>query len=187
MGSISFANYQTLKLFPSFNSFLHSKQPCIVSLYHHSHKVIPSLSLPKRSSFRRAAGLIANSVPSRNGNYTVGDFMTSKEDLHVVKTTTSVDEALEALVEKRVTGFPVIDDDWKLVGVVSDYDLLALDTISGSSQNDATMFPNVDSSWKTFNEIQKLMSKNNGKVVGDLMTPSPLVVHETRSLEDAAR
>lgn len=23
--------------------------------------------------------------------------------------------ALEALVEKRVTGFPVIDDDWKLV------------------------------------------------------------------------
>ncbi|XWS54774.1 hypothetical protein CRYUN_Cryun10bG0118200 [Craigia yunnanensis] len=187
MGSITFANYQTLKLFPSFNSFLHSKQPCIVSLYHHSHKVVPSLSLPKRSSFRRAAGLIANSVPSRNGNYMVGDFMTRKEGLHVVKTTTSVDEALEALVEKRVTGFPVIDDDWKLVGVVSDYDLLALDTISGSSQNDTTMFPNVDSSWKTFNEIQKLMGKNSGKVVGDLMSPSPLVVRETTNLEDAAR
>lgn len=69
--------------------------------------------------------------------------MTRKENLHVVKTTTSVDEgiidtyftifmlsfsfftvnfvlnssiaALEALVEKRVTGFPVIDDDWNLV------------------------------------------------------------------------
>lgn len=70
--------------------------------------------------------------------------------------------ALETLVEKRITGFPVIDDDWKLVtlvipytqielfnsfiryleylimviivlqvGVVSDYDLLALDSISG--------------------------------------------------------
>ncbi|XP_021289385.1 CBS domain-containing protein CBSX2, chloroplastic-like [Herrania umbratica] len=187
MGSISFANYQTLKLFPSFNSFLHSKQPCIVSLYHHSRDVVPSLSLPKRRSFRRAAGLIANSVPSRNGNYTVGDFMTRKEDLHVVKTTTTVDEALEALVEKRVTGFPVIDDDWKLVGVVSDYDLLALDSISGCSQNDTTMFPNVDSSWKTFNEIQKLISKNNGRIVGDLMTPSPLVVRESTNLEDAAR
>ncbi|XP_022763421.1 CBS domain-containing protein CBSX2, chloroplastic-like [Durio zibethinus] len=187
MGSISFANYQTLRLFPSFNSFLHSKQPCIVALYHHSHKVEPSLSIIKRSSFRRAAGLIANSVPSRNGNYMVGDFMTRKQDLHVVKTITSVDEALEALVEKRVTGFPVIDDNWKLVGVVSDYDLLALDSISGSSQNDTTMFPNVDSSWKTFNEIQKLISKNNGKVVGDLMTPSPLVVRETTNLEDAAR
>ncbi|XVF01288.1 hypothetical protein REPUB_Repub04eG0074900 [Reevesia pubescens] len=188
MGSVTFANYQTLKLFPSFNSFLHSKQPCIVSLYHHSHKVVvPPLSLPKTTSFHRAAGLISNSVPSRNGNYTVGDFMTKKEDLHVVKPTTSVDEALEALVERRVTGFPVIDDDWKLVGVVSDYDLLALDSISGSSQSDATMFPNVDSSWKTFNKIQKLMSKNHGKVVGDLMTPSPLVVCETTNLEDAAR
>ncbi|PPD93297.1 hypothetical protein GOBAR_DD09781 [Gossypium barbadense] len=160
-----------------------------VSCFSGTMALAPSLSLPKPKdgSFRLAAGLITNSVPSRNGNYTVGDFMTRKEDLHVVKATTSVDEALEALVEKRVTGFPVIDDDWNLVGVVSDYDLLALDSISGSSQNDTTLFPNVDSSWKTFNEIQKLMNKNNGKVVGDLMTPSPLIVRETTNLEDAAR
>ncbi|XP_074587565.1 CBS domain-containing protein CBSX2, chloroplastic-like [Curcuma longa] len=63
-----------------------------------------------------------------NGVYTVGHFMTKKEDLHVVKPSTSIDEALELLVENRVTGFPVIDDDWNLVGVVSDYDLLALDS-----------------------------------------------------------
>ena len=31
------------------------------------------------------------------------------------------------------------------------------------------------------------MSKNNGKVVGDLMTPSPLLVREITNLEDAAR
>ncbi|KAI5661111.1 hypothetical protein M9H77_20434 [Catharanthus roseus] len=43
--------------------------------------------------------------------------------------------ALETLVDKRITGFPVIDDDWKLVGVVSDYDLLALDSISGCIQS----------------------------------------------------
>ncbi|KAI3451408.1 hypothetical protein Pfo_008073 [Paulownia fortunei] len=59
--------------------------------------------------------LIANGVPPKNGVYTVGDFMTRKEDLHVVKSTTTVDEALEMLVENRITGFPVIDDDWKLV------------------------------------------------------------------------
>lgn len=63
MGSIYFANYQTLKPFPSFNSFLHFKQPCIVSLYHHSNKVQPSLSLPRGSSFCRASGLISNSAP----------------------------------------------------------------------------------------------------------------------------
>jgi hypothetical protein len=66
--------------------------------------------------------------------------MTKKEGLYVVKANTTVDDgnyyfffdyelfcllilffreyffaALEALVEKRITGFPVIDDDWRLV------------------------------------------------------------------------
>ncbi|KAF8404986.1 hypothetical protein HHK36_009881 [Tetracentron sinense] len=135
---------------------------------------------------------MSNSVPLKNGIYKVGDFMTRKEDLHVVKTTTTVDEAfvstaLEALVENRITGFPVIDDDWKLVGLVSDYDLLALDSISGGGRTDSSLFPEVDSTWKTFNEIQKLLSKTNGKVIGDLMTPAPLAVRETTNLEDAAR
>ncbi|KAH7688575.1 CBS domain-containing protein [Dioscorea alata] len=126
---------------------------------------------------------------SANSNdfYTVGDFMTRKEELHAVKPTTSIDEAIRTLVEKRITGFPVIDDDWTLVGVVSDYDLLALDSISGSGQIDTSLFPEVDSSWKTFNEIQKLLSKTYGKVIGDVMTTNPLVVRETTNLEDAAR
>ncbi|KAG2712508.1 hypothetical protein I3843_04G120500 [Carya illinoinensis] len=143
--------------------------------------------------FRRSLALAAtrtlmsNSVPPRSGVYTVGEFMTGREELNVVKPTTTVDEALNALVENRITGFPVIDDDWKLVGLVSDYDLLALDSILGGTPNDTSLFPEVDSSWKTFNEIQKLLSKTNGKLVGDLMTPAPVVVRETTNLEDAAR
>ncbi|GER30906.1 inosine-5'-monophosphate dehydrogenase [Striga asiatica] len=139
-----------------------------------------------------ASGLLANAAS--NGVFTVGDFMTKKEDLHVVKSTTTVDEALEMLVANRITGFPVIDDDWKLyepvnlqVGLVSDYDLLALDSISGTGKTDTDMFPEVDSTWKTFNEIQKLLSKTNGQVVGDVMTPAPMVVHEATNLEDAAK
>ncbi|KAL6498244.1 CBS domain-containing protein cbsx1, chloroplastic [Orobanche gracilis] len=138
-------------------------------------------------SVAAASELIANSASSKNGIYAVGDFMTRKEELHVVKSTTTVDEALEMLVENRITGFPVIDDDWKLVGLVSDYDLLALDSISGTGRTDTDMFPEVDSTWKTFNEIQKLLSKTNGQVIGDLMTPAPLVVRETTNLEDATR
>ncbi|KAK0581128.1 hypothetical protein LWI29_010303 [Acer saccharum] len=177
------------RLCGAVNSFPHPSLPCTVA--------VPS-PLPKRHRLRffhdpaalSGNGLgvgVNNSVPPRNGTYTVGDFMTRKEDLHVAKTTTTVDEALEALVEKRITGFPVIDDDWTLVGVVSDYDLLALDTISGGNQNDTSLFPEVSSTWKTFNEIQRLLSKTNGKVVGDLMTSAPLVVRETTNLEDAAR
>lgn len=40
---------------------------------------------------------------------------------------------------------------------------------------------------QTFNEIQKLLSKTYGKVIGDVMTTNPLVVRETTNLEDAAR
>nr|GMC57692.1 CBS domain-containing protein CBSX1, chloroplastic-like [Ipomoea batatas]GMC60102.1 CBS domain-containing protein CBSX1, chloroplastic-like [Ipomoea batatas] len=113
--------------------------------------------------------------------------MTGKEELHVVKPSTSVDEALDALVENRITGFPVVDDDWKLVGVVSDYDLLALDSISGTGRADVDIFPEVDNNWKTFNEVQMLLNKTNGKVIGDVMTPAPLAVRESTNLEDAAR
>ncbi|XP_042507506.1 CBS domain-containing protein CBSX1, chloroplastic-like [Macadamia integrifolia] len=146
-----------------------------------------SVRLHKPCVVAGSGALMANDVPPRNGVYTVSDFMTRKENLHVVKPSTPVDEALEALVKNKISGFPVIDDEWNLVGVVSDYDLLALDSISGGGLSDTSMFPEVDSSWKTFNEIQKLLRKTNGKVIGDVMTPAPLVVRETTNLEDAAR
>ncbi|CAL9190574.1 unnamed protein product [Musa hybrid cultivar] len=144
-------------------------------------------SLDLSVAVARNGALSTNSAPQSNGVYTVGDFMTKKEDLCVVKPSTSVDEALELLVENRIAGFPVIDDNWNLVGVVSDYDLLALDSVSGSGRVETSMFPEVDSTWKTFNEVQKLLGKTNGKVIGDVMTSAPLVVRETTNLEDAAR
>lgn len=151
-----------------------------------------SLHLSRKTSgaavIRRCSTtLMANSTPSKSGVYTVGDFMTKRDQLKVVKPSTTLDEALECLVDNRITGFPVVDDDWKLVGVVSDYDLLALDSISGTASADTSMFPEVDSSWKVFNELQKLLSKTNGRVVADVMTQAPVVVHETTNLEDAAK
>lgn len=138
------------------------------------------LHLPKST-------LMATDVPPKQEVFTVGDFMTRKENLFVVKPTTMINEALEALVANRITGLPVVDDDWKLVGVVSDYDLLALDSISGAGRTETGFFPQVDSTWKAFNELQKLLNKTNGKIVAEVMTPSPLVIRETTNLEDAAR
>ncbi|KAM7261678.1 hypothetical protein ACFE04_020755 [Oxalis oulophora] len=56
----------------------------------------------------------AATATAKNEGYRVTDFMTKKDHLFVLKPTTTVDEALEALVDKRITGFLVIDDDWKL-------------------------------------------------------------------------
>ncbi|KAD4888185.1 hypothetical protein E3N88_20258 [Mikania micrantha] len=206
----------TLSQSPSATVF-HHQLPCIISHQSRISTISSSFLLPvyRRSTLivaAAAATLTGNSVPQRNGVLIVGDFMTQKDELHVVKPSTTVDEgiallrtnlsinsissallidfnptALEILVKHRITGFPVIDDDWKLVGVVSDYDLLALDSVSGATRSDMDLFPEVDSTWKTFNEVQKLLSKTDGKVVGDLMTPAPLVVRESTNLEDAAR
>ncbi|XP_056160865.1 CBS domain-containing protein CBSX1, chloroplastic-like isoform X2 [Syzygium oleosum] len=197
MGSFSFTSpLHSMQLFglASFSDKNHELPRTYLATYRCNRRSFdfPGGNLSRRR-YRQSVPVAAvgasvtNSVQPRNGAYTVGDFMTRKEYLHVVKATTTVDEALEMLVEKRITGFPVIDDDWTLVGVVSDYDLLALDSISGGSQGDANIFPDVDSSWKAFNRIQRLLSKTHGKVVGDLMTPAPLVVRETTNLEDAAR
>ncbi|KAM0039638.1 putative CBS domain-containing protein [Helianthus debilis subsp. tardiflorus] len=169
----------------SFLQLLHPQFGYATVFYHHQLPSHPSLSSSRRPTLIYAAA--SATLPPRNGALNVGDFMTRKDELHVVKPTTTVDEALEALVKHKISGFPVIDDDWNLVGLVSDYDLLALDSVSGSARSDTSMFPDVDSTWKTFNEAQKLLSKTDGKVVGDLMTPAPLVVRENTNLEDAAR
>lgn len=113
--------------------------------------------------------------------------MTPQDELIVAKTTTTIDEALELLVQNRITGLPVIDEAGKLIGVVSDFDLLALDTISGNRPSDSSLFPKAGNTWKAFKEIQKLISKTHGRTVGEVMTPSPLVVCENSNLEDAAR
>ncbi|KDO59777.1 hypothetical protein CISIN_1g026712mg [Citrus sinensis] len=136
MSSISIPSCLTLARLNAngvINSVPHLQLPITVATPSHLSKRLRFFTVSREvKAFAHNGVGITNSVPPRNGTYTVGDFMTKKEDLHAVKTTTTVDEALERLVEKRITGFPVIDDDWKLVGVVSDYDLLALDSISGS-------------------------------------------------------
>ncbi|XP_047955823.1 CBS domain-containing protein CBSX1, chloroplastic isoform X2 [Salvia hispanica] len=106
------------------------------------------------SVFAVASTFNSNSLPPRNGVYRVGDFMTRKEDLHVVKSTTTVEQ---------VSG------------------------TERSQRTDVGMFPEVDSTWRTFKEVQNLLTKTNGQVVGDLMTPAPVVVGESTNLEDAAR
>eukprot|EP00252_Welwitschia_mirabilis_P016900 TRINITY_DN37645_c0_g1_i1.p1 TRINITY_DN37645_c0_g1~~TRINITY_DN37645_c0_g1_i1.p1 ORF type:complete len:244 (+),score=43.50 TRINITY_DN37645_c0_g1_i1:379-1110(+) len=140
---------------------------------------------PQRHS--PSSTLMSADVPLKHELLTVGDFMTKRETLVTVRPTTLVDEALEALVTNRITGLPVVDNDWTLVGVVSDYDLLALDSISGAGRAEAGFFPQVESTWKAFNQLRKLLNKTNGKTVAEVMTPSPIVVRETTNLEDAAR
>lgn len=54
---------------------------------------------------------------------TAADIMTP--DPLTVKSDTTVHEAAQLLSEHRISGAPVVDDDHRIVGIVSEYDLIA--------------------------------------------------------------
>lgn len=115
---------------------------------------------------------------------TVGDAMTSGV-IHACSPDDTIERALEMLVEFRITGLPVVDDKGKIVGVVSDYDLLALDAIGRTT--DEELFPTADQSWQAFKEVKTLLAKAAGKRVKDVMTKTPIVVDPDMCINDAAR
>ena len=98
---------------------------------------------------------------------------------------TPLDDALEMLVEHHVTGLPVVNADYICVGVVSDFDLLALEGVS-AKEKARGFFPEADTDWNSFFEIQKLVSKNAGKTVSDVMTADPITVQPSTPIEEAA-
>lgn len=100
----------------------------------------------------------------------------------------TVDAALEQLVAHRVTGLPVVDpSSGKVVGVVSDYDLLALDTLGRvTGSEDKALFPAPDQTWQAFKEVKTLLAKSSGKKVRDVMTASPITVFPGADLDSAA-
>ncbi|MCX7623957.1 MAG: CBS domain-containing protein [Thermomicrobium sp.] len=51
------------------------------------------------------------------------EIMTS--DVIAVKPDTSVDEVARLLIQHRITGVPVVDDEQRVIGIVSEFDLIA--------------------------------------------------------------
>ncbi|KAF6257882.1 inosine-5'-monophosphate dehydrogenase [Scenedesmus sp. NREL 46B-D3] len=141
-------------------------------------------------SWRAYAGASnSNSTPPSTlyeaKNYeTVADAMTATS-LYSCKPEDTVDDALEMLVQHRITGLPVVDASGTVVGVVSDYDLLALDKL-GSVKNDKQLFPAADETWQAFKEVKILLAKSSGKKVADVMTATPITVHPETDLDAAA-
>jgi len=98
----------------------------------------------------------------------VGDRMTKRPI--TVTADTSIDKALQLMREERVRRFPVLDKHGKLVGIVSEKDLLY------ASPSPATSL--------SIYEIPYLLSKVK---VRDVMTKKVITVGEDTPLEEAAR
>ena len=100
-------------------------------------------------------------------NHAVKDVMTTR--VVSVKRGTSFKEMAIALRENRVSAFPVIDDDGKVIGVVSEADMLARKVLSTGMLHRGEQ------------------DKAEDLTAGDLMTHPAITVSPDDSVEVAAR
>jgi len=105
-------------------------------------------------------------------NATVKDVMTTQ--VVVVRSGATFKEMAAALRQYRVSAFPVIDEHEKVIGIVSEADLLAKEALTD---------PGVLTGVLDHRDV----SKAEGLTAGDLMTPRAVTVRPEDSVEHAAQ
>ena len=110
-------------------------------------------------------------------NSTVKDVMTT----HVISVTkgASFRTMAAALREHRVSAFPVVDEAGKVIGVVSEADMLAKQALDSEPQGMPGMIAGL--------LRRREHEKARGTTAGDLMTSPPVTVAPDDTLERAAR
>ena len=93
-----------------------------------------------------------------------------------VKLGASVKEMAAALRENRISAFPVVDDDGKVIGVVSEADMLAKEVLNGDHTGTITAMLH-----------RREQDKADGLTARDLMTHPAVTVTPDDSVEQAAR
>ena len=105
-------------------------------------------------------------------NATVKDVMTTQ--VVAVRSGATFKEMAAALRQYRVSAFPVIDEHEKVIGIVSEADLLAKEALTD---------PGVLTGVLDHRDV----SKAEGLTAGDLMTPRAVTVKPEDSVEHAAQ
>jgi CBS domain-containing protein len=108
-------------------------------------------------------------------NWTVNDVMTTA--VVSVDQTTSYRSVVDLLIENRFSAVPVVDDFRRVVGVVSETDLLRKIEYAGDTE------PRLFESHRRRGERGKALART----AGDLMTTPPVVVPAGTSIAAAAR
>ena len=110
------------------------------------------------------------------------DIMTS--EVITVEMETTVNELAEILWKNRISGVPVLDDDGKVVAVVTENDLIdqskKIHIPTMISLLDSVIF--LESSKKTEKEIQKMA----GNTVQDICSRELVTVNEETGLDEIA-
>lgn len=114
---------------------------------------------------------------------TVADVMS--RDLITVKPQTPIKEAIKILAEQRISGLPVVDDAGKLMGVISETDLLWQET--GVEPPLYIMFLDsvifLENPARHEHELHKAL----GQTVGEVMSTELVTVKPDQPLRKAAK
>lgn len=114
---------------------------------------------------------------------TVADVMS--RDLIMVKPQTPIKEAIQILAERSISGLPVVDDAGKLVGVLSETDLLWQET--GVEPPLYIMFLDSVIYLENPARYDQELHKALGQTVGEVMSTNPVTVKPDQPLRKAAK
>lgn len=113
---------------------------------------------------------------------TVADVMTPNPI--AVKPQTPLQEVIKILADQKISGVPVIDDAGKLVGVVSETDLMWQE--SGVDTPPYFMFLDSVIYLQNPARYDKELHKALGQTVAEVMSDKPITITSDRSLKQAA-
>lgn len=114
---------------------------------------------------------------------TVADIMTRNPI--VVRPETPLNEAIKILAERRISGLPVVDDTGKLVGTVSETDLMWQET--GVTPPAYIMFLDSVIYLQNPATYERDLHKALGQTVGEVMSRDPVTIAPDQPLKEAAQ
>jgi CBS domain-containing protein len=114
---------------------------------------------------------------------TVTEVMT--RDPIVVQRETPLQEAIQILAEKRISGIPVVDDGSKLVGIISETDLMWQET--GVTPPAYIMFLDSVIYLQNPATYERELHKVLGQTVGEVMSKNPIAISPEQTVKQAAQ
>ena len=103
----------------------------------------------------------------------------------LVRPQTPLKEAIQILAEKRISGLPVIDDAGKLVGIISETDLMWQET--GVTPPAYIMILDSVIYLQNPGTYERDLHKALGQTVGEVMSKNPVAISPDKSLREAAQ
>lgn len=116
-------------------------------------------------------------------NKTVADVMTP--DPISVRPNTAIQEAIQLLANKSIGALPVLDDSDKLVGILSESDLMWRE--AGVETPPYFMFLDSIIYLKNPARYEKEVHKALGPIVSEVMSENPFTIAPERPVRDAAQ